>query len=72
MLILARKEDETIEMVVPPSTTETRIVMQIVRIKGNTVRVGVAAPRTTAIKRGELVDLPAPAPQSPQPNDNDA
>lgn len=54
MLVLTRKEDETIDMTVPPSSEPTKIQVKVVRIKGNTTRLGVDAPREVHIKRGEL------------------
>lgn len=49
MLVLTRKEDETIHI-------GENIVITIVRIDGNKVRVGVEAPREDMVLRGELLD----------------
>jgi carbon storage regulator len=51
MLVLTRKLHETIR--IGPDITIT-----IVRVKGNTVRVGIEAPDSVRVVRGELVDLP--------------
>ena len=50
MLVLSRRENETI--LIP----ELGITLEVVRIKGNTVRIGIDAPRSIRIVRGELED----------------
>ena len=47
MLVLTRKLQETIRV-------GENITITIVRIKGNTVRVGIEAPRAVRIARGEV------------------
>jgi carbon storage regulator len=47
MLVLARKLGETIEI-------EGGITLMVVAIHGNSVRVGVEAPRHLAVHRGEV------------------
>lgn len=47
MLVLSRRIDETILI-------DGRIEIQIVRVKGNSVRIGVRAPEDVKILRGEL------------------
>lgn len=47
MLVLTRRTDETILI-------DGRIEIQVVRIKGNTVRIGIRAPEDVKILRGEL------------------
>ena len=49
MLVLTRKIQETIRI-------GDNIRVTIVRVKGNTVRVGIDAPREVRIVRGELTD----------------
>lgn len=48
MLILTRRPGETIR--IAPD-----IVIQVLRVCGNSVRLGVSAPRGTRIMRGELL-----------------
>lgn len=50
MLVLSRKEDQTI--VFP----NLGITLEILRVKGNSVRVGVDAPKSVKIVRGELLE----------------
>ena len=47
MLVLTRKLQETIQV-------GENITITIVRIKGNTVRVGIEAPRDVRVARGEV------------------
>ena len=50
MLVLTRHESETV--VLP----DLEITIQIVRLQGKTVRVGIDAPRQVRILRGEVTD----------------
>ena len=50
MLVLGRKEEQTIQI-------GDDIRVTILRIKGNCVRVGVEAPEQVRILRGELVPI---------------
>lgn len=52
MLVLTRKEQEQIRI-------GDSITITIVRIKGNTVRVGIEAPRDVHVVRSELAPLAA-------------
>ena len=47
MLVLTRKKEETIRI-------GDNIVVKVVRVKGNTVRIGIDAPESIAVRRGEL------------------
>ena len=47
MLVLTRKLQETIQI-------GENITITVVRIKGNTVRVGIEAPRDVRVARGEV------------------
>ena len=47
MLVLTRKQDESIVI-------DGRITVRILRLKGNSVRVGIDAPADVHIRRGEL------------------
>ena len=52
MLVLARKLEETIVVDGPA-------VIRLVEIRGGTARIGVEAPATTIVLRGELDRRPA-------------
>ena len=58
MLVLSRKPQQQIQI-------GNNITISILKVGGNTVRIGVEAPRDIHIRRGELplVDLPAHQPQ---------
>ncbi len=61
MLVLTRKHQERIRI-------GENIVLTVLRIKGNTVRVGIEAPREVRVVRGELPpkdELPAPSTVAP-------
>lgn len=47
MLVLARKKEETIVI-------DGNIEIKVLQIKGNTIRLGVTAPRDVRVLRGEL------------------
>lgn len=47
MLVLSRKLEETILI-------DGQIEIQVIRIKGNTVRLGIRAPQDVKVLRGEL------------------
>lgn len=51
MLVLARKKNDTIVI-------NDQIVIEVLQIKGNTIRLGIAAPAEVRIARGELKPLP--------------
>ncbi|MDP7018942.1 MAG: carbon storage regulator [Pirellulaceae bacterium] len=53
MLVLTRKSQEQIRI-------GDDIVVTVLRVKGNSVRVGVEAPRQIRVVRGELPPKPAP------------
>ena len=48
MLVLTRKAGETINV-------DGDIVIQIVEIRGRQVRVGIEAPKSRKVQRGELI-----------------
>lgn len=52
MLVLTRKQHEKILL----NSSAGLIVLDIVRIDGNQVRVGIEAPKAVHILRNELVD----------------
>jgi len=47
MLVLTRKQNETIEV-------GRSVTIRIVQIKGNKVRIGIDAPAECSIRRGEV------------------
>jgi carbon storage regulator CsrA len=47
MLVLSRKKDETIVI-------DGNIEIEVLKVKGNTVRLGIKAPRNIKVLRGEL------------------
>lgn len=49
MLVLSRKSNEIIKI-------GDEIEIKVLEIKGDSVRIGIEAPRTTEIVRGELID----------------
>jgi len=54
MLVLTRKKQERIQI-------GDSVTITVVRIKGNTVRVGIEAPKEVRVVRGELVAQEATA-----------
>jgi|GEM_PF-719263 carbon storage regulator CsrA len=54
MLVLTRKLQETIKI-------GDNVTIHILRVKGNTVRLGIDAPRQVRIVRGELTEKLLPA-----------
>jgi len=66
MLVLTRKLQQQIKI-------GEQITVTILRVKGNTVRVGIQAPRDVRVVRGELpkdtVEPEAVTPQDGQPSD---
>lgn len=76
MLVLSRKTNETIEL------PELGISIEVIRVKGGSVRLGITAPKSIRILRGELLEtvmdfegLPPVlnfVPQSPQEQENSA
>lgn len=49
MLVLTRKAGETI-------TIDGDITIQIVQVRGRQVRVGIEAPKSKKVQRGELIN----------------
>jgi carbon storage regulator CsrA len=54
MLVLSRKQNESIVITVPASTTETRIEMKLVDLNSGRARLGFEAPREVRINRMEI------------------
>ena len=50
MLVLSRKTDEKVLL------PDLDITIQVLEIKGKSVRIGISAPREHRVLRGELVD----------------
>ena len=57
MLILSRKEDETIILIIPPSDKPTVVKVTVSSIKATRVALGFDGPRTTKILREEVSEL---------------
>jgi carbon storage regulator len=53
MLILTRKTDETIQI-------GDDVVITVVRVKGNSVRIGIEAPKGVRVVRSELLETEIP------------
>lgn len=51
MLVLSRKREESIVI-------GDNIVIEVVKVSGNQVRLGIRAPQNVRIRRGELPPLP--------------
>ncbi len=54
MLVLSRKVGETI-------VVDGNITLEILKIKGNRLTLGITAPESVKVLRGELNDRPTPA-----------
>ena len=50
MLVLTRRQNQKIEI-------DGKISIEVLKIKGNTVRLGILAPKDKKILRGELDEL---------------
>ncbi|MCZ0933157.1 MAG: carbon storage regulator [Oligoflexia bacterium] len=50
MLVLTRKTGETI-------TIDGDIVVQVVQVRGKQVRLGISAPKSKKVQRGELISV---------------
>lgn len=53
MLVLSRKENESIVVKLPNGQ---KIIVKVQRITGNVVRLGIEAPKDIAIVRQELLE----------------
>lgn len=60
MLVLTRKKEETLHI-------GDDVTVTILKIKGNTVQIGVEAPRSVRVLRGELADRDAQGDRPPPP-----
>ena len=56
MLVLSRKKDETIRIIVPPSDRPMVIDIMAVEIRGDKTRIGVQAEREVMVHRREVFD----------------
>ena len=59
MLVVTRRTGEKIVL-------DNGVTIEIVRVRGQEVRVGIAAPPEVAIAREELLDGPKPRPRRPR------
>lgn len=55
MLVLSRKMSETIVI-------NGEITIQVLRIRGGSIRIGIQAPNEVRVRRGELAETPATHP----------
>ena len=53
MLVLSRKKNQTIVI-------DGNVEIQVLQVKGNSIRLGISAPRDVRVLRGELQRLHAP------------
>lgn len=53
MLIIGRFIDQKVFIEVPPSTEPTRIEVIVTEVRGDRVRLGIEAPRSTRILRDD-------------------
>ncbi len=60
MLVLSRKQDEQIVI-------GEHVTISILKIRGNTVRIGIEAPRNIQVVRGELIPEEASCSTTDQP-----
>lgn len=56
MLVLSRREDQSIVLRVPPSAYETEISVTIASIRGDKCRLAFTADRSVVIHRKEIMD----------------
>lgn len=54
MLVLGRSVDEVIVIVVPPSNSKTTVQVVVTEIRRDSVRLGLNAPKDTAMHRKEI------------------
>jgi carbon storage regulator CsrA len=54
MLVLTRKAEDGLHLFVPPRSCSTIIQVKVVRLLGNSVRLGVDAPSCVRVLRSEL------------------
>ena len=55
MLVLTRRLDQTI-MIGDPKSGEAPIEITVIEVRGDQVRLGIAAPRDVAVHRREIYD----------------
>lgn len=56
MLVLQRKRDEKVYIVIPPSDCSTRIEVTVADLNKNYCKLGFGAPRTVEILRDNAID----------------
>lgn len=56
MLVISRAREERFVIKVPPSDREQVIVVQVCDVRGDKVRLGIAADRSIKVLREELRD----------------
>lgn len=55
MLVLTRKPEQTVKMTIQPSPVPIEIEVTVLEINGQSMKVGINAPQTVHIIRGEVV-----------------
>ncbi len=56
MLVLSRKRNETVVITVPPMQTTRTIVVSIAEIRGDKVRLGIAADKMISVNRPDAIN----------------
>lgn len=57
MLILTRRLEQEFVFLVPPSTEPREIRCRVVRLRPDNARIGIEAPATVTVLRGELLEV---------------
>ncbi len=63
MLVLSRKADEVVQIIVPPSAVLQIIKLMVIEVRGDKARIGFDADKSIIIHREEIqriVDLEGP------------
>ena len=55
-LVVSRREKERVVVTVPPSSTETVVVVELNQVRGSAARFGFHAPRDVRVVREELLE----------------
>lgn len=54
MLILSRRQSESVIISIPPSTTTTQVAVMVTDIRGDKVRIGFTMPDCVTVHRQEV------------------
>lgn len=66
MLVLTRKVNRPVYLLLPDGS---RVAVQVVKIRGDAVRLGIDAPDAVKILRGELIEDDTPDNDTPENTD---